>query len=154
MSSADSSRKPSGSSTRSGTHSPPSAASGNVSLHRLFRHATWLRSSCYIVGPKAQPARNLAASGTASTANLYGIGGGNGGNLKALNAGWQASTRHAGSLFFCSESIVWLLGLGLFLAFVKAQRVHVLAGQCRCWGGALDCGEVCERDVGRQCLDK
>ncbi|KAF7338257.1 PUM-HD domain-containing protein [Mycena venus] len=62
--SADSSRKPSGSSTRSGTHSPPSAASGN-----------------------AQTTRNLA-SGAASS-NLYGIGGGNGGNLKALSTGWQ-----------------------------------------------------------------
>ncbi|KAJ7449831.1 hypothetical protein FB451DRAFT_739901 [Mycena latifolia] len=58
--SGDSSRKPSGSSTHSGTHSPP-GASGN--------------------------SRKLP-SGSAS--NLYGMGGGNGGNgLKALNTGWQ-----------------------------------------------------------------
>ncbi|KAJ7109397.1 hypothetical protein C8R44DRAFT_286579 [Mycena epipterygia] len=62
--SGDSSRKPSGSSTHSGTHSPP-GASGNT-----------------------QQTRKLP-SGPAS--NIYGMGAGNGGNnsLKALNTGWQ-----------------------------------------------------------------
>ncbi|KAJ7285813.1 armadillo-type protein [Mycena rebaudengoi] len=58
--SGDSSRKPSGSSTHSGAHSPTSA-SGN-----------------------AQPSRKLPSG---PGANMFGVGGGN--SLKALNTGWQ-----------------------------------------------------------------
>ncbi|KAJ7452369.1 hypothetical protein B0H11DRAFT_1742114 [Mycena galericulata] len=77
--SGDSSRKPSGSSTHSGTHSPPSA-SGNV-------RDPFLRVVSLSIVSDVQPSRKLPSS---PASNLYGMGGGNGSNgLKALNAGWQ-----------------------------------------------------------------
>lgn len=147
--SADSSRKPSGSSTHSGAHSP-SSSPNNV------RPRSLQSPTCPTPLLQGQSQRKLNPSAAGS---MYGVGIPNTNGLKGLNSGWQVRATR----WFCPYLIysLSLLGLGLCHPFVQEESVRVVRSQrerfVACsrgsklswkFGRELDSIEACKRHLG------